>query len=58
MQFWVNRFKTINSELQPCSKRLYTINQLIPNAFKKAYAYRSNSFFFKNHLPEPEELEW
>jgi len=28
------------------------INQLLPNAFKKTYASRSNSFSI-NHLPEP-----
>jgi len=33
------------------------VNQLPPNAFKKTYAYRSNSFW-NNHLPKPEELEW
>jgi len=33
------------------------LNQLLPNAFKKTYAYRSNSFSI-THLPEPEELEW
>jgi len=30
----------------------YGFNQLLPNAFKKTYAYRSNSFSI-NHLPEP-----
>jgi len=33
------------------------VNQLLPNAFKKTYAYRSNSFSI-NHLPEPVKLEW
>jgi len=28
------------------------INQLLLNAFKKTYAYRSNNFW-NNHLPEP-----
>jgi len=31
---------------------LKVVNQLLPNAFKKTYAYRSNSFSI-NYLPEP-----